>query len=79
MSICDADTVEVPATGVGGLGLLTGPSGGLALEPPMVLHRIEVRAERRQARRLQRRYALLGVSVMLGALGATVVVLDVVH
>jgi hypothetical protein len=41
--------------------------------------RAELRAERQQLRRQQRRWALFGLSVMAGTLGATVAVLDVIH
>jgi hypothetical protein len=37
------------------------------------------RAERLAARRLRRRWALLGLAVMAGTLAATIVVLDVLH
>jgi len=41
--------------------------------------RADLRAERRLARRYRRLYAGLGLAVLLGTLGATVVVLDVLH
>ena len=41
--------------------------------------RAELRAQRLQARRLRRRYAMVGLSVLAGTLGATVVVLDMLH
>ncbi|MGP8058259.1 MAG: hypothetical protein ACLP9C_01305 [Acidimicrobiales bacterium] len=41
--------------------------------------RAELQAQRIQARRLRRRYAVFGLSVVAGTLGATVVVLDTLH
>ena len=41
--------------------------------------RAEIRAERQHARRQRRLYAALGLSVLAGTLGATVIVLDVLH
>ncbi len=41
--------------------------------------RAELRAQRLQARRVRRRYAFLGLSLLAGTLGATVLVLDTLH
>jgi hypothetical protein len=41
--------------------------------------RAALRAERLAARRVRRRWAVLGLSLMAGTLGATIVVLDVLH
>jgi hypothetical protein len=41
--------------------------------------RAALRAERQAARRVRRRWALLGISAMAGTLAATIVVLDVLH
>jgi len=41
--------------------------------------RAELRARRLQARRVRRRYACLGLSLLAGTLGATVIVLDTLH
>lgn len=52
-------------------------TSGTVTELP--LDRLALRAERQQARRVRRRWALLGLSVMAASLGATVAVLDAVH
>lgn len=41
--------------------------------------RADIRAGRRLARQYRRRHAAFGVAVLLGTLGATVAVLDVLH
>jgi|GEM_PF-6925085 len=41
--------------------------------------RAELRAQRLQARRVRRRYAALGLSVLGATLGATVIALDMLH
>jgi hypothetical protein len=47
--------------------------------PAAVRGRCELRAERRAARRLRRRYAALGIAVLSGSLALTVAVLDVIR
>ena len=51
----------------------------VAPAPVPVPGRVELRAERRQARRQRRYFALLGLSVLVAALAVTVVVLDVIR
>ncbi len=50
-----------------------------SVEPEVVMGRFELRAERRAARRLRRRYAALGIVVLAGSLAVTVAVLDVIR
>lgn len=74
-----------PAVVASPLRPMTPPLGAtsrpLAARPsePAPLGRCELRAERRAARRQRRRYALLGIGVLVGALAATVTVLDVIR
>lgn len=55
------------------------PGGDESLAPAPGPCRADIRAERRMARRYRRRHAILGFAVVLGTLGATVAVLDVLH
>lgn len=64
---------KTPPLGVASPPLSAHPS------EPVTLGRCELRAERRATRRQRRRYALLGIGVLVGALAATVTVLDVIR
>jgi hypothetical protein len=56
------------------------PDAGSVTAPAAATRqRCQVLAERRQVRRHQRLMALAGLSVLVGALGATIAIVDVLH
>jgi hypothetical protein len=59
--------------------IISPPALGEAAPPAQLPCRADLRAERRLARRYRRRHAALGFAVLVGTLGATVAVLDVLH
>jgi hypothetical protein len=57
--------------------LPNGPEVGVS--PERVTRRADRRAEQRLARRDQRRWAVIGCSILAGSFGLTVGILDVLH
>ena len=77
VEVADARTPPSPAEAA---VLVHRLAGHETVEPPAAGPcRADIRAERRLARRRRRRHAAMGFAVLLGTLGATVAVLDVLH
>lgn len=77
MIALSVDTAEI--TGTARTTYSTVPATLLDPVDGALPSRVQLRAQRRHARRQKRLYVLLGLSVLAGVLAATVTVLDVIR